>query len=91
MNEKPKALHLADCLQMSAVITSTGSSSLVLEANQKRSRAAADELRRLHAANAELMAALLRIIEQHGQWNNGIWAANIARAAISKTTSHDAA
>ena len=29
-----------------------------------------------------LLEALRQIVEQHGQWNNGIWAANIARAAI---------
>lgn len=40
----------------------------------------------LHALNQELLEALKKIAEQHGQWNNGIWAANIARAAIAKAT-----
>ena len=48
-------------------------------------RNAAAELRRLSAVEAQrdaLLEALRQIVEQHGQWNNGIWAANIARAAI---------
>ncbi len=47
---------------------------------------AAVELRRLHEVNQELLEALRQIVEQHGQWNNGMWAANIARAAITKAT-----
>ena len=47
---------------------------------------AADELRRLHAMHTELLDALREIVGQHGQWNNGMWAANIARAAITKAT-----
>ena len=39
---------------------------------------------RLIAAAPELLEALRQIVEQHGQWNNGIWAANIARAAIAE-------
>lgn len=41
---------------------------------------------KLHAMTVErdaLLAALRQIVEQHGQWNNGIWAANIARDAIA--------
>lgn len=34
----------------------------------------------------ELLAALREIVGQHGQWNNGMWAANIASAAIAKAT-----
>lgn len=41
---------------------------------------------RLIAAAPDLLEALQQIVEQHGQWNNGIWAANIARAAIAKAT-----
>lgn len=32
----------------------------------------------------ELVEALRQIAEQHGQWNNGMWAARIARAALAK-------
>ena len=32
----------------------------------------------------DMLEALRQIVEGHGQWNNGIWAANIARAAIAK-------
>lgn len=32
----------------------------------------------------KLREALQAIIEQHGQWNNGIWAANIARDALAQ-------
>lgn len=38
----------------------------------------------LRQQRGDLLSALRQIVEQHGQWNNGIWAANIARAAISK-------
>lgn len=38
---------------------------------------------RQHAAIKELREALRKIAEQHGQWNNGMWAAGIARAAIA--------
>lgn len=30
----------------------------------------------------QALEALRQIVGQHGQWNNGMWAANIARAAI---------
>lgn len=33
--------------------------------------------------NQLLREALQKIVDQHGQWNNGIWAANIARAALA--------
>ena len=38
--------------------------------------------RRLRNINRQLLEALRQIVELHGQWNNGVWAANIARAAI---------
>ena len=41
---------------------------------------------RLMAAAPDLLEALRQIVEQHGQWNNGIWASNIARVAIAKAT-----
>lgn len=44
----------------------------------------------LIAAAPDLLEALRQIVEQHGQWNNGIWAANIARAAIAKATGAEA-
>jgi hypothetical protein len=45
---------------------------------------------KLIAAAPELLEALRQIVEQHGQWNNGIWAANIACAAIAKATGEQA-
>lgn len=43
----------------------------------------------LRAQRDLLLEALRQIVEQHGQWNNGIWAANIARAAIKAAKSID--
>ena len=39
---------------------------------------------RAEAQRDALLEALRQIVGQHGQWNNGMWAANIARAAIAK-------
>ena len=39
---------------------------------------------KIMAAGKDMLEALKQIVEQHGQWNNGIWAANIARAEIAK-------
>ena len=50
------------------------------ERDQLRARFAASE-----ASEAALIEALEQIATQHGQWNNGMWAAGVARAAIAKT------
>lgn len=55
------------------------------EAHDWQYKMAGERLRRIEKLEAQrdaLLEALRQIVEQHGQWNNGIWAANIARAAI---------
>lgn len=39
---------------------------------------------RLHAMNSRLIEAMREISSMHGFWNNGIWVANKARAAIAE-------
>lgn len=73
--QQPEALRLAEWFEKLTVT----------DAQVIGCMCAASELRRLHEVNQELLEALRQIIEQHGQWNNGIWAANLAHAAINKS------
>ena len=72
MTQQPEALRLADALDLYA----TG------DAHQRNIEQAADELRRLHEANQELLEVLKEILDGEGKSFRNIW--EQARAAINK-------
>ena len=72
MKTQPNALRLAHALDLYA----TG------DAHQRNIEQAADELRRLHEANQELLEVLKEILDGEGKSFRNIW--EQARAAINK-------
>ena len=78
MTDQPEALRLANLLDLGG------------DATRPNHWEAAAELRRLHEVNAELLAALKEIVDQHGKFEHCMWAAHIAREAIAKATGEQA-
>jgi hypothetical protein len=91
MNDKqPEALRLAEQLEF---LTKTNGGMVSVFISCGKLRQAAAELRRLHAANAELLAELQNIANANPRkWDEEVrdqfqqWAQNRARAAIAKAT-----
>ena len=97
-DKQPKPMRLAKILEDHYFYSDTNEAAAELRRLHKENadfRATCDHLTRENAEQIgeivalkeqrdELLEALRQIVEQHGQWNNGIWAANVARAAIAK-------
>ena len=83
-DNKPIAINLAASDELRRLVAENEALREANEAFGKRQEWWNDKMFALEERNAELVEALRLIVGLHGQWNNGMWVANTARAALAK-------